>query len=421
VKACIVTIGDELLIGQVVNTNASYLGRKLFEAGIPVQKVISVPDDEKQIVGEFKAVFNNFDVILVSGGLGPTHDDITKKCICRFFGTKLIFDKKVFLNIKNIFKRRRISMPQSNVIQAMVPALAKILKNNSGTAPGLLIEKKGKVFISLPGVPLEVIHLYETHIHKYLKKKFRSIKDRTFILNKTLHTIGISESMLSGKIGDFCDSLKHLKGVEFSLAYLPGKYEVRLRITVKSQSREKANSGLKHAVNYFRSKAGNFIYSYDEEFIEQVVVNLLKRQNLTLSVAESCTGGLVSSKITNVSGCSKYFLNGVITYSNTSKQKLLGVKNTTLKIYGAVSKQVALQMAKGIRKFASSDIGLSTTGIAGPTGATKKKPVGLVWIGYADKSVVFAKDFVFTKDRLRNKEIMSKMALEILRRKLLNI
>lgn len=420
-KACIITIGDELLIGQVVNTNASYIGRKLFEAGVVVEKTVTVPDDENQIVKEFREAFNRFDVIIVSGGLGPTHDDITKKCICRLFKTKLVLNKKVFLHIKSMFRHRRILMPQSNLIQTMVPELATILKNNAGTAPGLLIEKRGKIFIAVPGVPLEVEHLFEAQIQKFLIKKFKKKKDRVFILNKTLHTIGIPESLLSSRISGFDNALLSVKDVGFSLAYLPGKYEVRLRITAKSQSREKAKAGLVSAIKYLQSQVGGFIYSYREEPIEKVIGDILKHKKLTLAVAESCTGGLVSSKITNVSGSSKYFLNSVITYSNKSKQKLLGVKPSTLKSYGAVSRQAAIQMARGIKRLASSDIGLSTTGIAGPTGATSKKPVGLVWIGYADKNKAFAKEFVFTKDRMRNKEIMSKMALEILRRKLLNI
>jgi nicotinamide-nucleotide amidase len=239
-------------------------------------------------------------------------------------------------------------------------------------------------------------------------------------MQKTIHTIGIGESLLAERIGNIKQIVRKGNDFEVKLAFLPSNYEVRLRITVSAATANKAEKLIEGAIKIIKSKAARYIYSFDESSIEKTVGALLKKKNLTISVAESCTGGLITSKLTDVSGSSAYVMDGIISYSNESKKRLLGVKQKTLKSFGAVSEQAAMQMAEAIRKRSKTDIGVSATGIAGPTGATRRKPVGLVWIGYSDKSVTFAKKFVFTKDRLRNKDIMSKMALEIVRRKLLN-
>jgi nicotinamide-nucleotide amidase len=250
----------------------------------------------------------------------------------------------------------------------------------------------------------------------YLRKKYSSKKK--VIKHKTLHTIGISESLLYETIGDISSITGNHNNGFVKLAFLPSNYETRLRISVEAKREADADSAIRSAERKLIKKAGRFIYSRDESSIAETVGKLLGETSQTISAAESCTGGLIASKITDVAGSSDYFLEGVITYSNSSKNKLLGVKNSTLRKYGAVSNQTAVEMAKGIRRVSGSDIGISTTGIAGPSGGTKSKPVGLVWIGYSDKNISFAKDFIFTKQRLRNKEIMSKMALEIVRRQL---
>jgi nicotinamide-nucleotide amidase len=312
-------------------------------------------------------------------------------------------------------------MPEINMEQAMVPETAIILHNHFGTAPGLLIEKNKKVFCAMPGVPFEMKHMTEEQLLPYLSKRFKNKKDKKIILQKTLHTIGISESLLFEKTGDIDEITKSNKNSLIKLAFLPSNYETRIRINVEAKNKQNAEYDMKEAVNRLKKKVGRYIYSYNDEPIEKTVGLLLIRRGLTLSSAESCTGGLVASKITDVAGSSDYFTEGAVTYSNESKIKITQVKKATLKRYGAVSKQTAIEMANGIRKLSGSDIGISTTGIAGPKGATKNKPIGLVWIGYSDKDSTFAKHFIFTKDRLRNKEIMSKMALEIIRRKLLRI
>ena len=419
-NSAVISIGDELLIGQVINTNASYLSAKLLEIGIPAEKIITLPDDEKEILNSFRAVFPKYDVTIITGGLGPTHDDITKTCIAKYFKSKLVIDKKVLRHVKSIFKRRRMPMPETNIEQAMIPAVSKALPN-TGTAPGILIDKSGKVFCALPGVPREMAFIMETSLLPYLVKKYKPRKDRRVIVHRTLHTIGISESLLYEKAGNIKEIEVKKKNSEVKLAFLPSNYETRLRILAAAIDIKTANRNLNSAIEKLKSRVGKYIYSYDESPLHKVIGDLLRKKKLTLSVAESCTGGLIASKITDIAGSSDYFLEGVISYSNEAKKEILGVKKETLKAYGAVSKQTAVEMAEGVRKRSGSDIGISTTGIAGPAGASKNKPVGLVWIGYSDKNISFAKDFYFTKDRLRNKEVMSKMALEILRRKLLRI
>jgi nicotinamide-nucleotide amidase len=284
-----------------------------------------------------------------------------------------------------------------------------------------MVVKNGKVFCALPGVPYEMKRICERYLFPFLERKYRSSKGRKVIIQKTLHTIGISESLLFDTIGDVTRIIGNKNRTHVSLAFLPSNYETRLRLIVEGGSKEDAEAEMRNSIKKLRSKAGRYIYSYDESFIQEVIGKLLKKRGLTLAVSESCTGGLVASKITDVPGSSAYFLDGVVCYSNEAKMKLLGVRKSTLKKYGAVSEQTAVEMAEGIRRVSKADIGLSTTGIAGPSGATANKPVGLIWIGYSDSRASFAKKFIFTKDRLRNKEVMSKMALEILRRKLLGI
>jgi nicotinamide-nucleotide amidase len=416
-RSVIISIGDEVLIGQVINTNASYLGRELFSLGIPASKVITLPDDEKMIIQEFKNVWRSYDVIVVTGGLGPTHDDITKKCVTKFFKRTNVLNENVLRHVKGIFKKRKIAMPAMNIGQALVPERSIVLENKAGTAPGILIEEKGKVFAVLPGVPHEMKYIWEKSLRGYLRKKYGK-KVKQAIRQKTLHTIGIGESLIAEKLGNINNIVKKGKGYEVKLAFLPSNYEVRLRLTAYASSEEMAKNLIADAEKIIRKKAGEYIYSSDESPIEKTLGRILKRKGLTIAVAESCTGGLVLSKLTDIGGSAYYVMDGIVAYSNEAKRRLLGVKQRSLKSYGAVSEKVAIEMAVGIRRRSKTDIGISTTGIAGPTGARPKKPVGLVWIGYSDKDVTFAKKFVFTKDRLRNKDAMSKMALEVVRKQL---
>lgn len=417
-NACLITIGDEILIGQVVNTNASYLSQKLFSAGIKAERIVSVGDDEKNILDELKNAEKNFDIVLVTGGLGPTHDDITKQCIVKFFKTILVFDKNVYRSVESRFSSRQIKIPPKNIFQAFIPKIAKPLFNAHGTAPGLLICRNKTAFCFMPGVPYEMKYITEKHLLPFLRKNF---KTKNVLLQKTLHTFGIPESLLAEKLGNINNIIGRKKYGSVKLAFLPSSAGVRMRVNVDATNKKNGVNLLNEAVNKINFKAGKFIYSSDEEELTKVVGSLLKKKNKTIAVAESCTGGLISSMITDVPGSSDYFSEGVVAYSNDAKKKLLGVKENTLKKFGAVSEQTAEQMADGVRRVSKSDIGVSTTGIAGPTGATKSKPVGLVWIGYSDNKVTLAKKFIFTKDRLRNKELAAKWALEIVRKRLLAI
>lgn len=418
-KSIIISIGDEVLIGQVVNTNAAWLGKELLAIGIPAIRVVTVADNEKEILKEFKRSVKDADVIVVTGGLGPTHDDITVKTVAKFFKSRYVLDEKVLKHVKSIFARRNIKMPAANIGQALVPDVARVLENKTGTAPGLLIDKGGKVFCVMPGVPYEMKYISQKGLFPYLNKKYKK-KITKVIKQKTLHTIGIGESVLAERIGDITKIVRKGKDHEVKLAFLPSNYEVRLRITAIANNQSKAIKLIGDAEKLLRKKAGRYIYSSDESPIEKTVGVMLKKKDLTIAVAESCTGGLIASKLTDIGGSADYVMDAIVAYSNEAKRRLLGVKAKTLKAYGAVSNKVAEEMAAGIRKRSKTDIGISVTGIAGPTGARPGKPIGYVWIGYSDSKNTFARDFIFTKDRLRNKDIMAKMALEMVRQQLSN-
>ncbi len=413
-KAEIITIGDELLIGQVVNTNASYIGRKLSEIGISVARIVSVGDYESDIIRELKYAFENFDVIILTGGLGPTHDDVTKTAICKFFNTGLVLNEDVLNQVKEFLaKRGRTELNEANKSQALVPEKAKIIMNYWGTAPGFLFEENGKIVIVMPGVPKEMMGMMENFVINYLSEKSTG----SAIKQKVLKTTGIPESYLYEKLKDTVEEIEKF----CKIAFLPSALGVKIRITVKAENKEKANALVKEAEKKIREKVEKYIYGVDDEELEMVIGKLLAEKGLKIAVAESCTGGLIADRITNVPGSSKYFERGIVAYSNEAKIQILGVPEELIKNYGAVSREVAEAMAEGVRKISGADIGISTTGIAGPTGATPTKPVGLVWIGYSDKNETFAKEFRFGDDRLENKQRASQMALEILRRKLLGI
>jgi competence/damage-inducible protein CinA-like protein len=413
-KAHIISIGDELLIGQTLNTNASYLGERLSEINIDVEKVCTIGDEETPILEEFKNAFENSDIILVTGGLGPTHDDITRAAVAKFFNSKLIKNEEVLENIKNIFSKRGRKLSQINIDQSLVPELAEIIKNVKGTAPGYWIERENKIFIVMPGVPYEMKTMMEDQVLDRLKEKTLNVE----LVSKrsVLQTTGIPESFLFERLGNLDELLEGAK-----LAFLPSIFGVKLRLTVQDTNEEKAKSKLVEIEQKIRSKVGRFIFGKGEETLEEVVGRILKDRELKLAVAESCTGGLISSMITNISGSSTYFERGVVCYSNASKVEILKVDEDTIAEHGAVSQEVAMQMAEGVKSTSGSDIGLATTGIMGPTGATTEKPVGLVYIGYCDDKVCTAKKFMFGEERILNKQRTAQAALNLLRKYVLGI
>lgn len=411
----IISIGDELLIGQVINTNQAFIAEQLNRVGISVDRMTTVGDDEQAILTSFQRAFENNDVVIVTGGLGPTHDDITRTAVCKFFNTDLVVDDFALKNIEQIFARRGFSLTKLNEDQARVPRGCIVIQNEHGTAPGYFFERSNKYFIVMPGVPFEMKAMMENFVVPYFQKKSSGF----VIQHRTLKTTGIPESFLAERIGKINDIFAPESGV--TLAFLPSPMGVRLRITAKATSVAEVGERIKEVEQQLRSRAGKYIYGADDEELEHVVGLLLTERKLRIAVAESCTGGLIADRITDVSGSSNYFERGLITYSNESKIVELGVPLSLIEKFGAVSREVAEAMAFGIRTKSNVDIGISTTGIAGPTGGSVEKPVGLVWIGYSDKQETLALKFNFGDDRRRVKERASQAALELVRRKLLKL
>ncbi len=413
-KAYLITIGDEILIGQTVNTNVSFIGEKLTEIDVQVIKSTVIADDHNIIIDEFKEAFSKADVIIVTGGLGPTHDDVTKKCISEFFNSELVMNESILNDVKELFIKRGREITKINEEQALIPKIAKAIRNPNGTAPGIYIEKEGKVFVALPGVPFEMQYMLEENVIPALSE-LNSVKVET---SKTLNllTTGIPESFLYQRLGDIDELLNGSR-----LAFLPNQFGVKMRITSKGKTEEEASNKLLEIEQKIRSLVGRYVYGKNNDSLEEVIAKLLVDRGLKLSVAESCTGGLISNRLTNIPGSSAFFERGLITYSNGAKVEHLNVSEDAIAEFGAVSLQVAQQMAEGIRAVSGTDLGLAVTGIMGPGGGSADKPIGLVYIGVCDNSVVTAKEFKFGDNRLLNKDRTSQAALEMLRRFLLGI
>lgn len=413
-KAHIVTIGDEILIGQTINTNTSFIGEILSENSIEVIKTSAVGDDKNIILKEFKDALSNADLVITTGGLGPTHDDLTRECVLEYFNTELIENPKVLDNIVKIFKRRGKEVTAINKDQAMVPKDAEVIFNEHGTAPGFWIERNNKIMVVLPGVPLEMKDMMTSTVIPKLLEKLGEREE--VVLRKTLQTTGIAESFLFEKLGNLDELLQGGK-----LAFLPSQFGVKLRISATAKSKEDASNILSGIEQRIRSKVGRYVFGTGEERLEEVIARLLKDRGLTLSVAESCTGGMISNMLTNISGSSEYFQRGIIAYSNAAKVEILKVDEDTISEHGAVSYKVSLQMAAGVKSVSGTDLGLAVTGIMGPTGGTTNKPVGTVFIAICDAEVCTARKFTFGDNRILNKERTSQAALDMIRRHLLGI
>lgn len=413
-KVKLISVGDEILIGQIINTNAAWLGEKFFAAGMPVRKTVVIGDDEGEILREFDDSFAKFDVTIITGGLGPTHDDITKPALVKFFGDRLVMDNVVLEHVKGFFARRKIVMPPVNEGQALVPEKSEVIRNSNGTAPGIWIEKEGRVFVALPGVPYEMKPMIEEQVLPRLCRRYQGEGEKVY-LQKTLLTTGIGESSLFELFGDVEKIIGGNK-----LAFLPSAAGVRLRMNTEGKDPAEAESKLREFETRIRNAAGGYVYGVNDETLQEIVGKMLREKGKTLSLAESCTGGSISSRIVSVAGSSDYYLGGVCAYSNELKMKILGVEEGTLKSRGAVSEQTAIEMAKGMRKLTGSAYALSTTGIAGPSGETPGKPVGLVWIGFSSEEKSYASEFHFGNRRDINIERASVKALDMLRRELEN-
>ena len=407
--ASIVTVGEELLIGQVLDTNAAYLAAELTRLGIPVVRSLTVGDDKDAIRGALAEGMEHGRLTVLTGGLGPTPDDVSREAAAALIGSNLSVDADVLAAIKRRFALLGRDVPAGSERVASVPDGFEVLPNSKGTAPGLWYEgDTGSIVVLMPGVPHEMRAIFCEHVIP----RIRELSGRTAIEQRTLLTAGIGETTVQRQI----EAESHLLDPDVVVAYLPRLHGVRIRLTVTG---EEASARLDAAERYVRVKLGAAVYGCDDDTLEGVVGHLLKWRGLTVAVAESCTGGLILDKLTNISGSSSYVMGGVVAYSNVVKQHQLGVDGDTLEQFGAVSEPVAMQMAEGVRARLGSDLGLSVTGIAGPSGGTEEKPVGTVWIGYADDHGTWAVKHQFGRGRRRNKEKSAIAAIDFMRQILL--
>lgn len=412
-KAYLISIGDELLIGQTINTNAAFIGAALSDINIDVVKTTAVGDNLDAIINEFSQAAKQADVIITTGGLGPTHDDITRTSVAKYFNTELVMDEKILEDIQHFFTIRGRELREINKLQALIPKNSIPIRNSKGTSPGFWIEDNNRFFIVLPGVPIEMKEMLNNFVIPELQRRNKS---ELITKRLILQTTGIPESNLFEKLGNLEEIIGNGK-----LAFLPNQYGVKLRISIEGNNEEECLNKLSEIEQKIRAKVGRFIYARGEELLEETIAKILTERNLRIAVAESCTGGFISSRLTDISGSSNYFERGVVAYSNAAKVEILKVDEDSLQKFGAVSLEIAMQMAEGVRAISGADIGLSVTGILGPTGATFNKPVGLVYIGFCDDTICFARKFLFGNDRSINKQRASQAALEVLRKHLLRI
>jgi len=409
--ADIIIIGDEVISGEIVDTNSAYIAEKLTEIGIIVRRIIAIGDDKEEIEFFVKNSLNDVEIIITSGGLGITIDDITKQVVAGIFNKELVIDDSLLKKIKERYKNLNYkSSPKSITEIAKIPSGAKLFPNPEGSAPGILIESGKKALILLPGIPREMKAIVSESVIPYLKKKITDI----VYLNKIIRTTGIGENRLSEILEPTISNWKNPY-----VSFLPGLEGVDIRLRIKGVERDKAEKILEDAKNEILKHINEWVYTTEDESMIDVVSRLLKEKGITVAIAESCSGGSISSSLTDISGSSNYFDCGIISYSNQAKINILGVPEEMIERYGAVSSQVAVAMAEGVRRIAKTDIGLSTTGIFGPTGDTPKKPVGLVYIGYSDKKGSMFERYLFGNERERNKIRTTQEALNLLRKNII--
>lgn len=407
VLAELLTIGDEILFGQIVDTNSQWMSVELSNAGIKVIRKTTVGDVEEEIMTAFAEAEKRADIILITGGLGPTSDDLTKPCLAKYFNCGLKMHPEALAEVTEFFKSRGRELTEVNRQQAALPECCEKITNAMGTAPGMWFERNGKVFVSMPGVPHEMKRMMSSIVIPKLKASFQT----PTIHHKVIRTAGIGESFLAEKIEAWEKALPpHVK-----LAYLPSLGEVKLRLTSIGDSLSDLEKETEALTQKLVERIGHFIYGYGEDPLEVAIGNLLKERNLTLAVAESCTGGYLSHLITSVPGSSEYFMGSMIPYSYEIKMRQLGVKPETLEKFGAVSEETIKEMANLVRAKFNTDIGVATSGVAGPGGATPDKPVGTVWIAYSDKHQTVTRKLQLSKDRLINIKLASTGVLNLIR------
>jgi len=405
-RAEIITIGDEILIGQIVDTNSAWMAQKLNLAGIRVKQISSVSDDRQHILDALNEAKGRADLILITGGLGPTKDDITKNTLAEYFKTGFRSDQDALENVKRIFSKYKAPLLESNIKQAEVLENCVTLLNLNGTAPGMWIEHEGKIYISMPGVPFEMMYMMEEQVIPKIKKAF----NLPVILHHTILTAGIGESILAERIESIEDSLpEHIK-----LAYLPKLGTVRIRLSGSGKNENLLNREINIYAKKILDLISEFVMAENDTPIEKVIMDFMESKNLTLSVAESCTGGYISHQFTQHPGSSKVFLGGAVTYSNSLKISILGVSEETLRNYGAVSEETVKEMAEGAHSAFHSDYSIAVSGIAGPDGGTEEKPVGTIWIAITGKLKTIARKYNFGNKRIQNIERSATSALILL-------
>ena len=407
-KLDILSIGDELLIGQTLNTNSHWLSKQLNLIGFQIRQHTTVSDEKTAIVTALNDALTNSNVVIITGGLGPTKDDLTLNILTEYFGGNLIMNKDVYHDIEKLITGRGYEMNELNKQQALVPDNAKVLRNKNGTAPGTWFEKDGKIVVSMPGVPYEMKAMTTNAVIPWLKEKF----ELPAIVHKMVYTQGIPESKLAEMLEDWENSLPPT----IKLAYLPSPGRVKLRLSSIGSNRNELEAATNLQIEKVKKIIGNHIFSLTEDELQVVIGELLRKKNATLSTAESCTGGYIAHLITQVAGASDYFKGAVVSYANETKIESLGVNQKDIEQYGAVSKQVVEQMAVGVRNKLKTDYSIATSGIAGPDGGTEEKPVGTVWIAVASKNEVISQVFQFGKDRTINIERSAIAAFGMLRK-----
>jgi nicotinamide-nucleotide amidase len=412
-KAAIITIGDELLIGQTVDTNSAWMGGEMSKSGFDVCRITSVHDRREDILSALTESTGKTDVVLITGGLGPTSDDITKPTLCEFFNTNLVMNYEVLAMIEEMMIRRNWTVPMNdrNRRQAEVPESCRVLKNEAGTAPGMWFEKDGTIFISMPGVPHEMKYLMSEAVMPELNKRFTS----QIIIHRNIMTYGTGESALAEILAEFESELPE----SIRLAYLPATGIIKLRLTGTGADQDNVSGLLNEQVGKLYKAIPEYIYGENEESLEMVVGKLLKEAEKTVSTAESCTGGNIAHLLTSVSGSSAYFKGSIIAYDNSIKTQLLGVQDYVLTKYGAVSENTAKEMATGVRSLLKTDYAVATTGIAGPDGGTETKPAGTVWIAVSSERGTISEKRSFGNDRTLNITRFSFTALNLLRKQII--
>ena len=407
----VLAVGTELLMGQIANTNAQYISNRLPLAGVGVYYHSVVGDNPKRLKDCLNIALDRADIVIMTGGLGPTQDDLTKETVSELMGRKLVLHEESLQELKDHFEKVNRFMTENNVKQAYLPEGCIVIKNNNGTAPGCIIESEGKVVIMLPGPPSEMKPMFEKTVMPYFWNKLDYKIDSRF-----LRIFGIGESAMEEKLIDLFK-----KQSNPTIAPYAKEGEVTLRVTARCGKKESGDELIIPVVNEIKNRLGDFVYSIEGKDMDIVVAELLMEKNISISLAESCTGGLIASRLTSIPGISQVFSRGIVSYSNEAKIENLGVNPETLAQYGAVSRQTAIEMAVGVRKLANSEIGLSVTGVAGPGGGTDEKPVGLVYVALADKNTVYCKELRLwgKRDRIRNSTALN--AFDMIRRYVLGL